>query len=401
MKILLLGNGFDLYHKFPTRYDNFLHTVDFLQQYFDEEKAKTIGDVFGDNRLQETDNFIPTCYEAYKDVYNCVEIEITKVKQLISFAENNMWFKYFLSSYNKELGWIDFEKEITKVIHAFNNFFLKCKKGYIFRYPDDEVDRYIISCFDFFYGEQPIVIDDSGLYPQISRTLIFDKYILEEPYGSKILTIDKTKIINELYYALLELAEMLKFYLDVFVNMPIEKLLENGLITKKYIFDDMGRVITFNYTNTYEKIYTTQKTHHIHGDLTGRIIIGVNPDASDEPNIDNFVDTVFLQFKKYYQRVLNSSDLDYLKSVKLLKENKMRISTLHNELYVAGHSLDVTDEDIIKEVFSLVDKIVIICHSTTAIADSINNLIKIYGKRGFDELRTRTDLEFKLYSDFE
>lgn len=195
---------------------------------------------------------------------------------------------------------------------------------------------------------------------------------------------------------------MLKLYLDVFVNSPIEKLQENGLIAKKSIFDNMGCVITFNYTETYEKLYTSKQIHHIHGDLNDKIIIGVNPDVDDEPNSNKFVDTVFLQFKKYYQRVLNGADLDYLRAIKQIKDNKHRFGINYiNELCVAGHSLALTDEDIIKEVFSLVEKIVIICHSTTAIADSINNLVGIYGKSNFDELRTRTDLEFKLYSDFE
>ena len=57
MNLLLLGNGFDLYHKLPTRYDNFLHTVDFLIQYYKPE-MKTIADVFGDSRLQKEDSFI-------------------------------------------------------------------------------------------------------------------------------------------------------------------------------------------------------------------------------------------------------------------------------------------------------------------------------------------------------
>lgn len=32
MKVLLLGNGFDLNHKFPTSYINFLNTVMFLKK---------------------------------------------------------------------------------------------------------------------------------------------------------------------------------------------------------------------------------------------------------------------------------------------------------------------------------------------------------------------------------
>lgn len=401
MKILLLGNGFDLYHKLPTRYDSFLHTVDFLQQHFDEKKTKTIGDVFGDQRLQDNDSFIPVCYEVYKTVYDITGIDNLKVKRLLSFAEHNMWFKYFLKSYNKNLGWIDFEKEISKVVGAFNDFLLECSTEDVFIYPSDNAKRYIINFFNFFHFYKRFSSDRS-YSSDFGREEVRDDYKIEDPYGSEIYRINKEKIINELYNALLELAEMLKLYLDIFVNSPIEKMQEKGLIAKKSIFDDMGCVITFNYTETYEKLYTLKQIHHIHGDLNNKIIIGVNPDANDEPNIDNFVDTVFLQFKKYFQRVLNSSDSSYLSAIKKIKDNKKIFgNSLLDELYVAGHSLDVTDEDIIKEVFSLVDKIVVICHSTTAIADSINNLIKIYGKRDFDELRTRTDLEFKLYSDFE
>ena len=41
MKVLLLGNGFDLNHKFPTSYINFLNTVTFLKE-IDREKISTI-----------------------------------------------------------------------------------------------------------------------------------------------------------------------------------------------------------------------------------------------------------------------------------------------------------------------------------------------------------------------
>ena len=30
-----------------------------------------------------------------------------------------MWIKYFIDAYNKDLGWIDFEKEIAFVLKQF------------------------------------------------------------------------------------------------------------------------------------------------------------------------------------------------------------------------------------------------------------------------------------------
>lgn len=126
--------------------------------------------------------------------------------------------------------------------------------------------------------------------------------------------------------------------------------------------------------------------------------MGVNPDSDDENSGGNYVDTSFLQFKKYFQRVLYRTDLDY---IKFINEVKIRSHpTTSNHLVVAGHSLDITDEDIIKEVFAVADTITIICYNENAISDSINNLVKIYEKKGFDLLRSRTGLEFKLYSDY-
>ena len=65
MNVLLLGNGFDLYHKLPTRYDNFLHTVDFLINNYTSEMT-TVADVFGNEKLQTANNFILECYNQHK-----------------------------------------------------------------------------------------------------------------------------------------------------------------------------------------------------------------------------------------------------------------------------------------------------------------------------------------------
>lgn len=401
MKILLLGNGFDLYHKFPTRYDNFLHTVYFLQQYYDEEKMLTVGDIFGDERLLESDSFIPYCYDAYKEAYSLVKIDCEKINNIISIAKENVWFEYFLSVYNKELGWIDFEREISKVVRAFEEFFYGYDNVNDVSFPNDDVDEYIILNFAFFLEYHPQHPHPSGLHIIPEKYTVLNEFQLEEPFGSKIVIIDKQKIINKLYNELLELAEILRLYLDVFVNSTIDTLYTKSLINKNLIFDDSHRIITFNYTNTFEQLYGGDNIYHIHGELCDKIILGINPDVNDETNGESYADTEFLQFKKYYQRVLNGSDLDYLKSIKDIKERKQRIPHFYNELYVAGHSLDITDEDIIKEIFSLSDKIVIICYNDKAIANSINNLVRIYGKKEFDRIRSFTNLEFKLYSDFE
>ena len=57
MEILLLGNGFDLHHGLPTKYENFLHVIEFLINHYDRS-IKTIGDVLGDERILAVDRYI-------------------------------------------------------------------------------------------------------------------------------------------------------------------------------------------------------------------------------------------------------------------------------------------------------------------------------------------------------
>lgn len=399
MKILLLGNGFDLYHYFPTRYDNFLHTVDFLQKHYDEKTMSTIGDVFGDERLLKTDSFIPKCYEKYSSVYNDFKLDVDKINQIISLSKDNIWFKYFLSVFNKELGWIDFEREISSVIHAFEEFFYDCEDVDVVEFSDNKKDKYILKFFDFFYKYEKSATQDIAQIPY-ENCWIRDEYRIEEPCGSENIVIDKTKIISKLYDEHLMLTEILRLYLEVFVSNPIDSLSKKGLVSKNSVFNGIDKVITFNYTPSFEKLYNAKYVYHLHGELSNKIIIGVNPDVNDESDSESYAETDFLRFKKYYQRVFNNSDMGYLKSLKLISKNKSILDNYCCELYVAGHSLDVTDEDILREVFVLADKIVIVCYSESAIADSINNMVKFLGKREFDSLRSRTNLKFKLYSNF-
>lgn len=75
MKVLLLGNGFDLNHKFPTSYINFLNTITFLRET-DRDKLSTIGHVFGNEKLQKKDSFIKECYKKHSRIYDGVTIDV-------------------------------------------------------------------------------------------------------------------------------------------------------------------------------------------------------------------------------------------------------------------------------------------------------------------------------------
>ena len=384
MNILLLGNGFDLYHKLPTRYDNFLHVVDFLNKYY-TPVMKTIADIFCDSRLQKEDAFISKCYNAHKAVYETITIDGSAVEQLCNLSKDNLWLQYLLKVYDKKAGWIDFEKEIAYVLNTFD-IFLKQIDVAIKFHKLTPSQQYIIKSFDFFskYFE-------SGIINGPTRKVI-DEYILEYPAGSSVKIVNKEKIIQKLYEELNRFAKLLKTYLLMFVEASLLDIKENSL-NRCPALSYIDKAITFNYTNSYETFYFSNPIFHIHGTVDKTIILGINPDNSD--SLEK-IDTSFVKFKKYFQRAQYDTDRDYIDWIQALNEPSETISLL-----VMGHSLDTTDKDIIVELFRKMNEICILYHNDEAKSTYISNLIKMFGKEEFERFRKKQKLTFlSLDMDF-
>ena len=196
------------------------------------------------------------------------------------------------------------------------------------------------------------------------------------------------KIIKELVEGLNELSEMLKIYMKCFVENVIKQLIKEKLIGQYSVFSTVDTVVTFNYTNTYEQLTPDTNVIHIHGDLSNDIVLGVNPDANDDLGTAN---TDFIQFKKYFQRVFYETDHAYLALINRLKESSL---SQHDKVIVMGHSLDVTDKDILAELFELADEIKVIYHRKEKVGEYIANLVRMFGKEKFDMWRLQKGLEF-------
>ena len=128
---------------------------------------------------------------------------------------------------------------------------------------------------------------------------------------------------------------------------------------------------------------------HIHGNVNEQIILGVNPDQND---LSDSVDITFLQFKKYFQRLSSRLDESWQKAISCIEDSKGRGEKIM--LQVVGHSLDVSDEDLLKEIFSMSDQIIIYHHNEEAYIDHLRKLISLYGKDGFEKLRKEKDFYF-------
>ena len=125
MNVLLLGNGFDLYYDLPTKYVNFLNTAEYLinNTLID---INNVGQIFSNKKLQEVDSFIEQCYTTHKNVFDKTKLEMSSITEMTNLLQENMWFLYLSSTYNKDVGWIDFEKEIAFVLNSFQNILSAC-----------------------------------------------------------------------------------------------------------------------------------------------------------------------------------------------------------------------------------------------------------------------------------
>lgn len=381
MNVLLLGNGFDLYYKLPTRYIDFLNTVNFLI-HNQSLNIKYIGDVFSDISFKN-DKFIKSCYETHKSVFDYTPIEKDKINELVNITSNNKWFLYLIKSYNQDIGWIDFEKEISFVISCFQKNLPEVGKHIFFNSENVEA-LYILQHFDILSCEDDSIKRYAGGHSRSVKRI----YCKEYPIGSGNIIVDKESIVNVLHNELCELAEALKLYLQCFVESIFDVLHKEGTCKRLDILSNARVAVTFNYTNTYEKLYFNKHVFHIHGNLNNNIILGVNSDETDiiieQSNNIILPDTTFLSFKKYYNRSVYDTDVDYLKWISELNDGYY--------LTIMGHSLDVTDKDIIKELFDQAYEIIILYHNIEAKHKYAENLVKIFGKIKFEKLRREKNL---------
>lgn len=408
MNILLLGNGFDLHHKLPTKYDNFLNTMNAFQNHFKTNKPKNLGEVFGKILLDEN---VVESYKEYESIYDNLTISEEEYNSIMEL-EGNYWYRYFNKSFNKDVGWIDFEKEINRVINDFKDWFdnfkntsgnnnrLECYIDERFKY------NYTVIHFDFLFKNKNVHMSNF--------TVIDDAYSKREPEKYGLIVLNKEKIVEKLYNELMVLSNALKLYLQLFVNNVLKHSKFKNICKKESVFSEFDEIISFNYTSTYEILYQTKKTnfignngynqnvHHIHGKLSDNIVLGVNSNTQDKLEAIN---TLFLRFKKYFQRVVLKTDLSYIEFTEKYKKSSKNICTSSNStenkfyLEIYGHSLDKTDEDVIKYLFDLADEIIVYYYSEEKLPDLVSNLVNIYAKNDFDKIRLEKHLTFQMIGD--
>lgn len=356
MNILIIGNGFDLAHKLPTKYTDFLDFLENVRILKEEmpQNLEQLSDKIDENLRQ----YLFNSNSSRLDINSKHQNYITEMYEL---SKDNLWITWFNQErkLNKTLGkyWIDFEAEISKVIQKIESTLLELS-------PIEE-------CIDNY----------NELRFELNKYPIFNLFI------NKIYDIDKSNEINmeriteKLHNDLNKLIRCFEIYLEDFVkNIDISQLSLD-------IYNlNVDKILTFNYTNTYQKLYYTDvDCDHIHGkaDINNNIesdnmVLGIDDYLNED---EKFTNTNFIEFKKYYQRLIKGTNCDYKKWIDEINKS----FTKHN-VYIFGHSLASTDRDVLLDFIENEKTIITIYYNNSnQYSDQICNLVHLIGPDKLNE----------------
>ena len=367
LNILVVGNGFDIAHHLPTKYSDFLDFIKAFRNPDDSEYA----------------SFIDALKAGNKWIYSEID----------SLIKSNALIDYFLSVYEDRIeegkkGWIDFESEISVIVQRFDQTrqFLEERVS-----SQDECIRINTKLSNYLV---------SILAPKTESSNAIATHL--------VLSYSLRSLDNQVMQILDDLNRMTRL-LEVYLYEYVEKL-----DCDDRIFEirnkSMDCVLSFNYTDTYKRLYDPQEKAeycYIHGKAQKNtqeycnLVLGIDEYLTDErKDIDNR----YVWFKKFYQRIYKHTGSEYLNWIKKIEhtKNPSRRSTQPKAyIFIYGHSLDVTDKDILAKLILLDNtKTLIYHHDRDSLAKQINNLVKVIGEDKLIELTSGEDRRiFFLWSD--
>ena len=380
--ILILGNGFDLAHGLPTKYSNFLEfcrRVEMIWSYGtsnDEETIKGFKERWINN--WETDAIIKDIVlEGFcnRNINVIEEYKVTlanpKLSEIHTLLGDNIWYSYFIKIYDdscmKGENWIDFESEIRLIIKV--------------------VDENSLALTDFFDDVIKKITD----FSEEQKLKIFKCKLKFDKCTEHKATVRDFR--EKTFEDLERLTRALELYLGSFVEViPIKsKIPELENLKPDY-------VINFNYTNTYERIYNEGTVYHIHGkvDIThsaeeNNMVLGIDEYWTEDKRDEKTNFTIFKKFSQRIQKHTGNENYKYLKEIQSIFRTKVEIwsdniETLNvysdriSYFYVFGHSLDITDKDILSSfIGDDSTSVIVYCRDKGTEGELIANTIKLIG----------------------
>ncbi|NNG81183.1 AbiH family protein [Acinetobacter sp. ANC 5378] len=467
MNILIVGNGFDLSHYLPTKYDHFMDVMSAIEGKNTGEKVPNLtihtvhewmdilDEMFLKNKNSNSFKFEMSFDELFSKIRDIKFIEKAKEYYFIDKInlsakdvlktqyklELNCWYQYFKNHVKEVKTWIDFEQKIEEVLivaarcivdienfHIIENlyqYFVKNKKdGLKIRNRDSKILNFFNAVKIEKYETlkpRPLLKDGSG-----EETIVINERENINPkfcYGGKIINgFSPELFLDFLYEQLDDFIEIFNLYLELVVN---KFLLNCEVEIKSPDWVCPVKIFSFNYTNTYQRLYDSVDVEYLHGSCGEHqnIVLGVS-DVKDEALkklkaygftkyhqklfkdtdylfLDHFKEKVQIHKKKieYFEKDFGDSDPT---AKKFTRQNLMEVdSKINLNISIWGYSLDISDKDYIIDLFSLNDemdrnvRVTVYYYDPNAKFSLLNNLLAILNKDKVEKWMKNKWLQFK------
>ena len=410
-RYIVIGNGFDLECNLPTSYSQYLSFIEFhevlfqwfqgiferdtvasnyhnmygeyvypdyketsLQSVLDKYKSSINQLVF--DALNPLSN-IDTCYQDHisSESYNYTQatnrLSYKWQNNFVNFqvSGSNFWYQHFHPICTGR-GWIDFENEIARLIRLIEDSMV-AEPGHR-RYLDNEVvteypsDLSKLMESPLGYTTLSENIDARGTNLRYRRY----RYTYREL---------RKRLLDDLNDLTRGLETYLRDYVGA-IDPTMTPAIEDIVHTVKTC--NKSFVISFNYTKTLQDILAKQGTDaefcYVHGQLgdgkdKNRMVLGIDEYLnSDEVRTR----TDFASFRKYNQRIFKETDSSYRNWIAAIESQK----DIPRELVIFGHSLGITDQDILRSLITAPNmRTVIYYHDEDAFSEKLANITAILG----------------------
>lgn len=404
-RILIIGNGFDLAHFLPTKYEHFIHTMKVVEEAPSDRSLSF--DYLYKDFLDSEDYILVKC----KELYKIEELEITaqKVDILKYKLIDNGWFQFFKSQVDSGIDtWIDFENEVEKLLNSVCVLLEEIEQDdrcFITRTDKTEAFLQARLITEKMSRKHPALYGILWRFNIIEKEQVDrDKLTLNKEfikyYYKRAVYLDTNKIFGNLtkqWNSFIEIFSMYIEYIDTF--KPKKKL-----VLPKVLLKDECIIYSFNYSSTVERFYDNSSIQFLHGrtgeNNTNTIVLGISALKNKI-----LVEEKAYGFVKYYQKLVNSTDYQFLggnPDISDLEKEKFVTNTTGSneiiEIYIWGHSLDSSDSDYIEEMFSFNQgpkpSINLIIYYFGSPHAQLANLISIMGKDVIEKWMKGGWLEF-------
>lgn len=378
-KILITGNGFDLFHHLPTKYHHFIAIMETIEKFqFKDEVA--FSDLFGrfyKDRFSHDFNSIIENYNVEQ-----IKFDNSKIERIDELLKINPWYKYFKNVTEIDT-WIDFEIEIEVILNKLNDFSgnvskLNLKENYIEISSDEYTDLEML-----------------GVIKIISNRIVKlqDRY-----FNKRRFSIEMKLILEDLSKSFEDFIVIFNRYLVDVVGIFYAEIKQKSSIP----FHLIDEIYTFNYTPTLENIYKVDKSKvvYLHGEINEdshkqNLVLGVS-DILDE--LKQFKP---YGFTKYYQKIKKNSNKKFVDFPK--------VNTSYDEeafFYIIGHSLDKSDKEYILDLFKFLEedklnksRICVFYYDNNDKAGKIKNLLSIIDEKIISRMNRENRLCFVELND--